>query len=155
MTSPPVLLVRWLVDPARREELLGDLEELRPGRAALRTWLDALSVCLRQSRFRPRSPARAAVVAVLLAWAALPPAQGPGRRVVSAEDPAGRFTLALEGRQVVAATLDGTPLPAERLVQSAGRLVIRGGDGPRDLNIRLRPDGRIYWRPRAGPPPQP
>jgi hypothetical protein len=38
---------------------------------------------------------------------------------------------------------------AERLVQDNGRLVIRGGAGNGDLNIRLRPDGRFYWRGRV------
>jgi hypothetical protein len=154
MTSPSAVLVRWLVDPARREELLGDLEELAPRRAAWRTWLDATSVCVRQSRFRPRSPVRAAVAALLLAWAALAPGPGAGPHTVTAVDPGGSFSLTFQGPRVIAATLDGALLPPERLVQTPDRLVIRGGDanGARDLNIRLRPDGRIYWRPRAPDP---
>jgi len=141
------VLIRWLVDPARQEELLGDLEELRGHRGRLRAWYDVASVCVRQSRLRAWRPARFAVAAMLLgAAAALTPRSG--HRAVRATDAAGSFTLEFDGPSVVAATLGGSPVPAERLVQSGGRLVIRGGAGTRDLIIRLRPDGSFYWRGR-------
>ena len=70
MTTAPATLVRWLVDPARQEELLGDLEELA-GRGTGRFWLDVASVCVRQSRLvaAVRTPSRLAAALALLACA--------------------------------------------------------------------------------------
>lgn len=153
MTTAPATLVRWLVDPARQEELLGDLEELA-GRGTARFWLDVASVCVRQSRLvtAARSPSRlAAALAVLAALAMGTTASG--LRTVRAVDPAGEFTLKFDGARVVGATLDGAPVSPHRLVQQAGRLVIRGGgDAGNDLNIRLASNGSFYWSPRSPRP---
>jgi hypothetical protein len=76
-------------------------------------------------------------------------ARDPTHRIVTARDAAGSFVLEFDGLRVVRATLDGAPVAAERLVQDNGRVVIRGGSGRGDLNIRLRPDGSFYWRGRV------
>ena len=153
MMTAPATLVRWLVDPARQEELLGDLEELA-GRGTARFWLDVASVCVRQSRLvtAARSPSRlAAALAVLAALAMGTTASG--LRTVRAVDPAGEFTLKFDGARVVGATLDGAPVSPRRLVQQPGRLVIRGGgDAGNDLNIRLASNGSFYWSPRSPRP---
>ncbi|HSD32180.1 MAG TPA: hypothetical protein VLB49_09740 [Gemmatimonadales bacterium] len=153
MTTAPATLVRWLVDPARQEELLGDLEELA-GRGTGRFWLDVASVCVRQSRLvaAARSPSRLAAALAVLAALAMG-STAPTLRTVRAVDPAGEFTLQFEGTRVVRATLDGAPVPPHRLVQEPGRLVIRGGgDAGNDLSIRLASNGSFSWRARSPRP---
>jgi len=153
--SGPATLVRWLVDPARQEELLGDLEELR-GRGAPRLWIEAASACLRLSRLTApgRTRTRLAVLVVLLAVVALC-SRTSTRRSVRALDPAGEFTIEFDGARVVGVTLDGALVAPERLVQTRGRLVIRGGgDAGHDLNIRLGAHGSFYWRARTRGRPQ-
>ena len=155
MTHAAATLVRWLVDPARQEELLGDLEELSR-RTRGRVWLDALSVCVRQSRLAAaarRPPRVAALLAVLAAVALGSTPPGGTLLTVHAVDPAGEFTLQFEGARVVRATLDGAPVPPQRLIQEDGRLVIQGaGDAGTDLTIRLASGGRFSWRPRSPRP---
>lgn len=156
MTTAPAALVRWLVDPARQEELLGDLEELA-GRRPGRHWLDVVSVCIRQTRFAAalRSPSRLATALAVLAAVAVS-ATAPPLRTVRAVDPAGEFTLEFDGSRVVGATLDGAPVPPHHLVQQPGRLVIRGGDAGNDLNIRIAANGSFSWEARSRrPAPQP
>ncbi len=68
--------------------------------------------------------------------------------VVNAVDPAGSFTLEIRDRLVIAATLDGTSVQPERVVQTGDTLVIRGGDHGRDFIIALKPRGGIRWAPR-------
>ena len=153
MTTAHVTLVRWLVDPALQEELLGDLEELA-GRGTGRFWLDVVSVCVRQSRLvaAVRAPSRLAAALAVVAALTLGPTT-PTLRTVRAVDPAGEFTLEFAGARVVGATLDGTPVPPHRLIQQPGRLVIRGGgDAGNDLNIRLASNGAFYWRARSPRP---
>jgi len=153
MTTATATLVRWLVDPARQEELLGDLEELA-GRGPGRLWLDVVSVCVRQSRLvaAVRSPSRLAAVVAVLAAVAMS-STAPALRTVRAVDPAGEFTLEFDGARVVHATLDGAPVPPHRLVQQPGRLVIRGGgDAGNDLDIQLASDGSFYWSARSPRP---
>ncbi|HKE89621.1 MAG TPA: hypothetical protein VKB45_04730 [Gemmatimonadales bacterium] len=139
-------LVAWVVDPDRREEVLGDLCELRARESVTAFWGDVLGVCLRAPRLRRWAGTAAALL--LLGVAVM--ARDPRHRIVTARDAAGAFVLEFDGLRVVRATLDGAPVPAERLVQENGRVVIRGGAGNAgDLNIRLRPDGSFYWRSRA------
>jgi hypothetical protein len=137
-------LVAWVVDRNRREEILGDLCELRTRESVAAFWGDVVGVCLHAPRVR-RLVGTAA--ALLLLWVAAP-ARDTSHRIVTARDAAGSFVLEFDGLRVVRATLDGAPVAAERLVQDNGRLVIRGGAGSGDLNIRLRPDGSFYWRAR-------
>ncbi len=139
----PLSLVAWVVDRDRREEILGDLCELRARESVAAFWGDVVSVCVHAPRAR-RWVGTAA--ALLLGVAVI--ARDPSHRIVTARDAAGAFVLEFDGLRVVRATLDGAPVAAERLVQDNGRLVIRGGAGSGDLNIRLRPDGSFYWRGR-------
>jgi hypothetical protein len=138
-------LVAWVVDRDRREEILGDLCELRARESVAAFWGDVVGVCLHAPRVR-RSVGTAA--ALLLLWIAAT-ARDTSHRIVTARDAAGAFVLEFDGLRVVGATLDGAPVAADRLVQESGRLVIRGGAGTGDLNIRLRPDGSLYWRGRV------
>lgn len=140
-------LVAWVVDRDRREEILGDLCELRARESVARFWGDVVGVCLHAPRVR-RWMGTAAAALLLLGVAGI--ARDNSHRIVTARDAAGSFVLEFDGLRVVRATLDGAPVAAERLVQENGRLVIRGGaGGGDDLNIRLRPDGSFYWRGRV------
>ena len=134
---------------SRLEELIGDLLELRGRRPWWLLWWDVASLCARASSVH----AGALLIAVLAMGVLLlhHPPLSPLRRTIRATDPAGWFTLEFEGRRVVAASLDGTPVAPERLIQTDGRLVILGGagGGRRNLNIRIRPDGAIYWQGRS------
>jgi hypothetical protein len=139
-------LIAWVVDRDRREEILGDLCELRARESVAAFWGDVVSVCLHAPRVRRWAGTAAALL--LLGVAVI--ARDKSHRIVTARDAAGSFVLEFEGLRVVRATLDGAPVAAERLVQDNGRLVIRGGAGSGgDLNIRLRPDGSFYWRGRV------
>jgi hypothetical protein len=141
----PLSLVAWVVDRDRREEILGDLCELRARESVAAFWGDVVSVCVHAPRVRRWVGTAAALL--LLGVAVI--ARDPSHRIVTARDAAGSFVLEFDGLRVVRATLDGAPVAAERLVQDNGRLVIRGGAGSGDLNIRLRPDGSFYWRGRV------
>lgn len=141
----PLSLVALIVDRDRREEVLGDLCELRSRESGGAFWGDVVSVCIHARRMRRWAATAAALLVLELAF--IP--RDPTHRIVTARDAAGWFTLEFDGLRVVRATLDGAPVAAERLVQNNGRLVIRGGAGNGDLNIRLRPDGSFYWRGRA------
>ena len=139
-------LVAWVVDRDRREEILGDLCELRSRESVAAFWGDVLGVCLHAPRVRRWVGSAAALL--ILGGAVI--ARDPTHRIVTARDAAGSFVLEFDGLRVVRATLDGAPVAAERLMQDNGRVVIRGGAGSRgDLNIRLRPDGSFYWRGRV------
>ncbi|HET7250984.1 MAG TPA: hypothetical protein VFI79_14125 [Gemmatimonadales bacterium] len=139
-------LVAWVVDHDRREEILGDLCELRARESVARFWGDVVGVCLHAPRVRRWVGTAAALL--LLGVAGI--ARDNSHRIVTARDAAGSFVLEFDGLRVVRATIDGAPVAAERLVQETGRLVIRGAaGGGDDLNIRLRPDGSFYWRGRV------
>lgn len=141
----PISLVAWVVDRDRREEILGDLCELRTRESVAAFWSDVVGVCLHAPRVRRWTGTAAALL--LLGVAVI--ARDKSHRIVTARDAAGSFVLEFDGLRVVRATLDGAPVAADRLVQDNGRLVIRGGAGSGDLNIRLRPDGSFYWRGRV------
>jgi hypothetical protein len=53
---------------------------------------------------------------------------------------------------VVAATLDGDPVPAGRLVQRRDSLHILDAGGGRLLSVELRPTGGIRWNARPAAP---
>ena len=145
MIPDPLSLVARVVESDRREEILGDLCELRARESSGAFWGDVVTVCLRAPRVRRW--AGTVAVLVLVGMAGTP--RDPAHRIVRARDAAGSFALEFDGLRVVRATLDGAPVAAERLLQDNRRLVIRGGAGSGDLNIRLRPDGSFYWRSRT------
>lgn len=154
--------VAWACDRRYREELAGDLAELRARRVerlgrrvafafALR---DAVSACLLLPRTGPATLRRLLTAAsvLVLAVAFLPRGPAPtaiGHYTVSASDPYGDFTLEIDGTRVVAATLDGAPVPAARLKQSRNRVVILAGAGRGDLEVRIKPEGGITWAART------
>lgn len=159
-------LVRWACDPAKLEVLEGDLRELhdlrcrRQGssRAGWRTLGDALSVCVRHSRLTTPAARRRAVLlgavgaaAAIVALGADPARVGtaPLSYIVTATDPAGRFTLEIENARVVRATLDDLPVDPTRLLQAGRTLVIKGGDRGRDFRLALQPAGGITWTART------
>lgn len=160
-------LAAWALDLEYREEVLGDLAELRARRtergsarvARLRYVWDLTSACVLISRARrvERRHARLGIAVLLLATALL--ARGLGSReppipyTIDAHDPFGRFTLDIRGTRVLGATLDGAPVPAHRLRQDGLRLVIVNGAGDRDFQVTIKPEGGITWDARA--PQQP
>lgn len=143
-------LLGLLIDPARLEEILGDLEESRANRTTWARRRDVLSVCLNQSRLRtvPRElalPAVAAVSALLLfSW--------PMRtRTVAAHDDAGRFTVKFAGSEVVGATVDGERVPREQITRTGAEVVIAAGPVP--LRLRIVGNASFVWEsrpPRGG-----
>lgn len=162
MTPALTTWVRWMCDPAKHEVLEGDLAELYAWRRAAwgsgpawrRTMRDALSASVFHSRLTSAAerhrlaPWAVTAALTLIVVAAGVHGSAGSRYTVNASDPAGKFTLEIEGRRVLAATLDGVPVPPERLWQQGGQLVIRGGDGGRDFRIALKPEGGITWDAR-------
>jgi beta-lactamase regulating signal transducer with metallopeptidase domain len=86
--------------------------------------------------------------------AALPASLRPylGSYTVQAVDPAGNFTVSVGAARVIAATMDGAPVPAGRLVQRRDSLHILDAGGGRLLSVELRPTGGIRWNARPAAP---
>jgi len=161
--TPLERLVRWTVDPRYREELLGDLAELRERRrrrtggrsATIRYLRDVASACLLMARPRRDLRGSALTVAVtalligVLAIRARGAAEHPGRYTVTATDPAGVFTVQIDGTRVVGATIDGAPVPEGAIRQRDLRVVIADGQGDQAFELSVKPRGGIQWSPRA------
>jgi Zn-dependent protease with chaperone function len=141
---------------------------LRPGPAGLApTMANADSLILRRVRRllspvasrRPRIQVQASGAAVVLLFGAitafaprLHQAEAPaGPYVIRGRDPAGIFTLTVERGRVIGATLDGRPVPANRVRQRGSRLEL--GEGAAAFSLRLTPGGGITWQARAVPTP--
>jgi hypothetical protein len=83
------------------------------------------------------------------------PGAGVTHVLVRAHDPAGPFTLSIErdarGRtvRVLAMTVAGIPVPADRLRHRGDRVLLIAADGATTLEITLAPDGGIRWHPRS------
>ncbi len=73
--------------------------------------------------------------------------------LVQARDPAGPFTVELVGGTLVAATIDGSPVPSDRIVQEGPRVALLDADGRSQLTLRVEAPGTIHWTPR--PPRSP
>jgi beta-lactamase regulating signal transducer with metallopeptidase domain len=147
---------------------LAALEHLRPARrlalaATDGELLDRVRrlVCPRTEAAGPLRTANAAALAfagvlclaagaraAAASTAALLPSPAPVRMIVRAEDDAGAFTLAVERGRVVAATLAGTPVAPERLVQRRDSVILLSERGDPRLAIQLLPDG-IRWSGRS------
>ncbi len=159
MRRPTETCVRWLCRPDRLEEILGDLAELRAvgGRSA-RFLRDALSLCLHQSRLSMPGGRRwlatgVAGLALLAAgWAWLGDLRGAPDVTIHARDAAGVFTLEIDRGRVRSASMDGLPLPPDRIEGRTGRVRLNAGDPARNLSIQLFPDGSIRWEGRNGRP---
>jgi beta-lactamase regulating signal transducer with metallopeptidase domain len=169
------LVVRTVGNPVAYARALTALELLRHGANPLvpaatdGVLLERVRRLLGEAeprRLRARAPLRATLSAAgLLAGcamltgpyrdgAALPASLRPyfGSYTVRATDPAGSFTVSVGAARVIAATLDGAPVPAGRLVQRRDSLHILDGGGGRLLSVGLRPTGGIGWNAR---PPRP
>jgi Zn-dependent protease with chaperone function len=141
---------------------------LRPGPAGLApTMANADSLTLRRVRrlvspvasHRPRIQVLTCGAAVVLLFGAitafaprLEQAEAPpGPYIIRGRDPAGLFTLTVEGGRVTGATLDGLPVPASRVRQRGSRLEL--GEGAGAFSLRLTPRGGITWQARPVPTP--
>ncbi|HSB53795.1 MAG TPA: M56 family metallopeptidase [Gemmatimonadales bacterium] len=74
---------------------------------------------------------------------------GSVHALISANDPAGPFTVELMGSRLVGATIDGRVLPAERIVQQGSQVALLNADGRPELTLRVEAPGAIHWTPRA------
>jgi beta-lactamase regulating signal transducer with metallopeptidase domain len=68
--------------------------------------------------------------------------------LVQASDPAGPFTVELMGRRLVGATIDGVPVPADRIVQRGEQVQMLDAEGRPELTLEVRAPGTIKWSPR-------
>jgi hypothetical protein len=73
--------------------------------------------------------------------------------LVQASDPAGPFTIELLGGRLLAATIDGVPVPPDRIMQSGARVRLLDAAGRPELTLDVRAPGTIHWSPR--PPRSP
>lgn len=96
--------------------------------------------------------ATAGAVAVGLAPSMSVPALAFMRYTISAEDPAGRFTITLEKGKAIGATLAGRPLSPRAVRQRGAELELADGHSPA-LSVRLTPQGGLSWSPRAAATP--
>lgn len=119
----------------------------------------------------PRARAAVAVAGTVAALAALGSAALPPSAVlaaatrgpegtplvrIQARDPAGAFTLTLRGNRALAATIDGTPVPSERLRHHSDSLRILTASGATSFTVHVRPDGSgISWDARPPGPTTP
>lgn len=83
-------------------------------------------------------------------WAPAPLFGGP--ILISGQDPAGRFTVALERGRVRGASVDGVPVPPSRLIQTRDSLRVVDDRGALVLAIAVARAGAISWAPRAPKP---
>lgn len=67
---------------------------------------------------------------------------------IRAQDPAGRFVLAVHRGRVIEASLDGLPLARADIEQQGESVRLEGGAGP-PLDLRVARYGRIQWQARA------
>jgi len=151
MTPPLANLLRWVCDPAKIEAFAGDLEELHGGRLSWRCVRDTVSICIRHSRLTApvhRTTRRSLIAAAILLVLSGRVPQSAFHYTVRATDPAGEFTLEILDRTVIAATLDGTPVQPEHVVQTGDTLVLKGGDRGRDFVIAIKAQGGITWAAR-------
>jgi hypothetical protein len=77
--------------------------------------------------------------------------RAPSSYTIRAHDDAGPFTLTLEGRRVVAMTMNGEPVASARLRQAGDRLLVDDPSGGSTLDLTLTRDGGIRWTSRPKP----
>ncbi|MEP6733693.1 MAG: hypothetical protein ABJE10_23810, partial [bacterium] len=71
------------------------------------------------------------------------------RMVISAADPAGRFTLTLLNGRVAAATIAGVPVARPSIHRHQRSLSLTGAGGEAVVEMEFDPLGAIRWMPRA------
>lgn len=99
-------------------------------------------------------PASSKMLRAAPAWEAKILADIGGTFEVNATDPAGEFTLAVEGGRAVRASLDGRAIPRNRIEQRGARVTLPTGPAaPPDetFDIRILPGG-IEWPARSRQP---
>lgn len=143
-------LLRLLVDPARFEEIVGDLEESRPTRTALDQLRDVASVCFRQSRLRT-VPGSLAVPLVTALGALILLAQPVPVFTVRAHDDAGTFSVQFVGREVVGAIIGGEVVRRDQLTREGDFVIIRSGTATDELRLRILGEARFEWTNRSAP----
>lgn len=142
-------VVRMLCEPAWHEEILGDLEELR-GQRGVSSTRHVVSVVLRCRRRRRQGAGMLAVATMLLVALLINRVQASRAPLtISASDAAGAFTLEFAGHRVVAATVDGVALPADRIAQDDDRIWLRGANHGKDLVIHVPARDSIAWSGRS------
>lgn len=142
-------VVRMLCEPAWHEEILGDLEELR-GQRGVSSTRHVVSVVLRCRRRRRQGAGMFAVATVFLVALLINRVQASRAPLtISASDAAGAFTLEFAGHRVVAATVDGVALSADRIAQDDDRIWLRGANHGEDLVIHVPARGSIAWSGRS------
>lgn len=138
-----------LCEPAWHEEILGDLEELR-GQRGVSSTRHVVSVVLRCRRRRRQGAGMFAVATVFLVALLINRVQASRAPLtISASDAAGAFTLEFAGHRVVAATVDGVALSADRIAQDDDRIWLRGANHGEDLVIHVPARGSIAWSGRS------
>ena len=75
------------------------------------------------------------------------------RALIHAKDPAGPFTVELVGKRLVGATIDGVPVPGNRIVQRGEQVDLLDPQGQPELTLQVNGPGQIHWQPR--PPRSP
>lgn len=162
MTRGPGALIARLCHVEHLEALLGDLDELcarrarrrGPAYARVRFWLDVVSALVHQSRVRHWTKREwtvawsFAVMMVAVFGGAGTGGYATAPYTITATDAAGVFTLEMSRGRVLAATMDGQPLPAAQVVQDGSVLTLRGADPSNDLRIQITSDGGIRWEGR-------
>jgi hypothetical protein len=88
----------------------------------------------------------AALLAIFFAPRVTLPSVAFFRYTITAEDPAGPFTVTLEKGRVVDATIGGRQLARRQVRQDGERLELV--DHAAVLSLRLTPEGGISWNPR-------
>ena len=73
--------------------------------------------------------------------------------LIQANDPRGPFTVELIGNRLIGATIDGVPVPANRIVQRGERVHLLDAVGQPELTLEVQAAGTIHWSPR--PPRSP
>ncbi|MFN8654515.1 MAG: M56 family metallopeptidase [Gemmatimonadales bacterium] len=69
--------------------------------------------------------------------------------IIQASDPAGPFTVELQGDRLVAATIGGATIPPNRIVQQGARVSLLDEAGLPQLTLRVEAPGGISWTPRS------
>jgi hypothetical protein len=126
-----------------------------PGRAmfALSDCLDVVvsGFRMRIADYSPQPALPALVVVAMLATtvAIRGVTKAPSRFDFYGADPRGAFTLTVVEGKAVAATLDRSPIPRDRIVQRGDSIALFNRDGERELAVRFDADhGQISWGAR-------
>lgn len=108
-------------------------------------WLAMLGVIAATGQAAARLAPTSDRLAVLGAEANAVSAQ---RMLISAQDPAGHFTITLLNGRVAGASVAGVPIAREAIVRRAQRVSLSNARGEAVVAVELDPRGAIRWEPR-------